>query len=129
MHAGSLQCPRCEYDIESLIQGDSVRCPECGRVWSVAWLREGRELPPPPKGWLYAPLAGALVGPLLGWPVGFFVVWIVSGLCWGIAVAVLARPRHGDFAGVLAFFLGPIAGVVWATVCGLLGAVVQGLMP
>jgi hypothetical protein len=118
----------CDYDIASLVRGTDVRCPECGRLWSVAWLREGRELPRLPKGWVYAPLGVGLVGALLGWPVGFYLVWLTSGLCWGIAVGVMARPRHGDFAGVLASFLGPIAGIVWAAVCALVGAVVQSFM-
>jgi hypothetical protein len=127
-HAPGTTCPICEYDLASLMNGQFVRCPECGRRWSVQWMLENHELPPPPKGWLLLPLILAIPGSIVG-TMSFGAAAVLVGIgtyfCWVIAAEKTARPRHGDFALVVALILPALPAFIWALFCAGLGGMLR----
>src|SRR5215467_3583974 len=102
-------CPKCSYDLEALAEGRFVRCPECGRKWSVDWLRERPDVPLPRLRWVLMPLTsvaltlGIAAAELLAgkhpawiWGVAWVLVCAWNVVCWTIALERSARPRLGD---------------------------------
>jgi hypothetical protein len=133
-------CPVCAYDLESLAKERFVRCPECGRRWSVDWLRDRPDVPPPRLRWVLMPLtsllitSGIAVAELLTgnhldwvWLVAGPLLWMWNVFCWTIALDRSARPRLGDMAMVIAFFPAAIPALLWTYMCVMWGHAVEGL--
>ena len=133
-------CPKCSYDLEALAEGRFVVCPECGRRWSVDWLRDRPDVPLPRLRWVLLPLVslGLAIGvgaaellsghhPAWLWTLVWPVLCLWNVVCWTIALDRSARPRLGDMAAVIALFLAAGPAVLWTYFCIVLGQAFRGV--
>ena len=127
-------CPFCAYDLSSIVEGGQARCPECGRLWTKATLREIKNTVQRPTGLrLWLPLlTPVIIG--VAW-IGFGQMELGTALAaaWslGCAAAILGqavRPRLGDFAPTAGAFLGAPFAAAWTWACWAVVDFVQRLL-